>query len=485
MRGSVTAIVLAAGESSRFGGPKQLASFGGRPVLQGVLDTLASAGLRDVVVVLGAYAEAVEQGIAWRGERRVINPRPGDGLSSSVRLGLAAVAPESAAALIVLGDQPTLEVDVIAALLAADPGGGAVAVLPVYAAGGGANPVLLRRSGFTLAARVDGDQGLGRILAEAPGVVRIELPGGVPDIDSRDDLAALLEASWAERVRENRDQVDRVREVPDGPDFYRSISSLFRADPTRTDDAVLDRLLIDARPDETWLDVGAGAGRFALPIARRVRQVVAVDPSERMLAALHEIALEHGIGNVRSILARWPMAGAPTADVVLIAHVGYDIEAIGPFVGALEAAAGRRCLAVLMERQPASTIDPLWPIVHAEARVPLPALPEFIELLAARGRAASVTYLPRPAARYGTFDEVLAFARRQTWVAEGGAKDQRLVAALHERAFETAEGWTLPVPDMRIGIVGWTPAHDAAGADRPEATQAQLGTAVGNGGHRA
>ncbi len=461
MHGSVAAIVLAAGLSSRFGGPKLLASFGGRPVLQRVLDTLASAGLRDVVVVLGAHAEAVEQGIAWRGERRVINERPGDGLSSSLRLGLAAVAPDAAAALIVLGDQPTLEADVIAALLAADPGGEATAVLPHYAAGGGANPVLLRRSGFTLAARLDGDQGLGRILAELPDVVRVELPGGVPDIDSRGDLAALLEASWAERVRENRDQVDRLREVADGPDFYRSISSLFRADPMRTDDPVLDRLLTDARPGETWLDVGAGAGRFALPIARRVREVVAVDPSERMLAALQEIAVEHGIANVRSILARWPMPDAPTADVVLIAHVGYDVEAIGPFVSALEAAAGRRCLAVLMERQPASTIDPFWPIVHGEERVPLPALPEFIELLAARGRGASVTYLPRPAARYGTFDEVLAFARRQTWVAEGGAKDQRLVAALRERAIETAEGWTLPAPDMRIGVVGWAPGAHA------------------------
>ena len=481
MHERVSAVVLAAGLSSRFGGPKLLASFGGRPVLQRVLDTLAAAGLPQVVVVLGANAEAIERGIAWRGERRVINPRPGDGLSSSLRLGLAAVAPDSDAALIVLGDQPTLDVEVIAALLAADPGGEAVAVVPDYAAGGGANPVLLRRSGFALAVRVDGDVGLGRILGQLPGVVRVELAGGVPDVDTHGDLVALLEASWAERVRENREQVDRLREVPDGPDFYRSISGLFRADPTRTDDPVLDQLSREARSNETWLDVGAGAGRFALPIARRVHEVVAVDPSERMLEALQEIAVEHGIANVRPILARWPMPDAPTADVVLIAHVGYDIEAIGPFVGALESAADRRCLAVLMERQPASIIDPVWPIVHGEERVPLPALPDFIELLAARGRQASVTYLPRPAARYGTFEEVLAFARRQTWVAEGGAKDQRLVSTLRQRAIETAEGWTLPAPDMRIGVVSWAPALDGAGADRPAAVPAQLGASVGTG----
>jgi SAM-dependent methyltransferase len=242
---------------------------------------------------------------------------------------------------------------------------------------------------------------------------------------------------------------------------------------------VLDVLAAEARPGETWLDIGAGAGRFALPIARRVREVVALDPSERMLAGLHEIAAEHGIGNVRTILARWPVPDPPRGDVALIAHVGYDVEAIGPFVAAMEAAAARRCLAVLMERQPASTIDPFWPLVHGEARVPLPALPEFVELLVARSRRPEVTYLPRPAARYGTFDEVLAFARRQTWVAEGGEKDRRLVAALTERALETPDGWTLPAAEMRIGIVSWSPraAEDRAADD--EATDHQRADHLG------
>jgi hypothetical protein len=130
-----------------------------------------------------------------------------------------------------------------------------------------------------------------------------------------------------------------------------------------------------------------------------------------------------------------------------------------------------------MERQPASTIDPFWPLVHGEARVGLPALPEFLELLEARGARPEATYLPRPPARYGTFDEVLAFARRQTWVAEGGEKDRRLVAALQERAVETPEGWTLPSLDMRIGVVSW-----AAIARSPVATGSSAMDAVGSPG---
>jgi CTP:molybdopterin cytidylyltransferase MocA/SAM-dependent methyltransferase len=459
MQHPVAAVVLAAGRSSRFGGQKLLAPIFGRPVLQRVLDTLAAAGLSDVVVVLGTHADAIEAGIDWRSERRIRNPHPEDGLSSSLRLGLAAVEHASADALIVLGDQPTLRAEVIAALRAADGLDPAPAIVPAYADDGGANPVLLRRSGFRLADDLEGDSGLGAVLHDLPGVVHVSIPGGISDVDTRGDLAALIEAGWAARVRANRDQVDRLREVPDGPDFYAPISSLFRADPRRTDDAVLDVLAAEARPDETWLDIGAGAGRFALPIALRVREVIALDPSERMLAGLHEIAARHGITNVRTILARWPVPDPPRGDVALIAHVGYDIEAIGPFVTAIEAAAGRRCLAVLMERQPASTIDPFWPLVHGEARVPLPALPEFIELLTGRGRRPEVTYLPRPAARFGTFDEVLAFARRQTWVAVGGDKDRRLVTALTERATETPDGWTLPAAEMRIGVVSWAPVE--------------------------
>jgi ubiquinone/menaquinone biosynthesis C-methylase UbiE len=83
--------------------------------------------------------------------------------------------------------------------------------------------------------------------------------------------ARAAEAAWSDRVRANREQVDRVREVPDGADFYARVTSLFRADPHRVDDAVVDLLRTHARPDDTWLDIGAGGGRYALPLALAVR----------------------------------------------------------------------------------------------------------------------------------------------------------------------------------------------------------------------
>src|SRR4029077_4027211 len=69
--GAVTVIVLAAGSGSRFGGGQLLAPLEGRPVLQHVLDTLAAAGLHDVVVVVGDEAATMETALRWRGERRV------------------------------------------------------------------------------------------------------------------------------------------------------------------------------------------------------------------------------------------------------------------------------------------------------------------------------------------------------------------------------------------------------------------------------
>src|SRR4029079_18696050 len=148
---------------------------------------------------------------------------------------------------------------------------------------------------------------------------------------------------------------------------------------------------------ETWLDVGAGAGRFALPIARRLDPsgggVIALDPARSMLEFLAEMAENYAIRNVRVIEARWPPAESRAladleSDVALIAHVGYDIEAIGPFLDALEAAADRLCVAVLMTRAPASAADPFWPPVHGEDRIALPALPDLLELLAAPGGGA-------------------------------------------------------------------------------------------------
>jgi molybdenum cofactor cytidylyltransferase len=467
----IAAVVLAAGSGSRFGGKKLLAPLEGRPILQHVLDRLEAAGLRDVIVVVGDDARELEARIDWGSARRVVNPTPDEGLSSSLKVGIAAVPAEVEGALITLGDQPLLPPRAIRALLDATARADRPIVVAVYGNDAGRNPVLLRRPAFDLVDETSGDRGLGPLLAAHPELVEeipIRVEGGNPDVDTREDLVGLLEKAWAARVVANAEQVERFREVPDGADFYAPVTGLFRADPRRTDEPVLDALLRLVRPGETWIDIGAGAGRYALPIALALApsggRVIALDASPGMLDALMELQSEHGVTDVEVVETRWPPSnGVPldrfAADVALIAHVGYDIEAIGPFVRAMEAVARRMCVAVLMERQPSSVADACWPPVHGEQRVPLPALAEFVELLRARGREPSVEMLSREPRRFGSRDELAGFLRRQLWIDQRGAADKRFQAALDDLLIVDEEGMVglrtqEPLP---IGVVTWDP----------------------------
>lgn len=191
----LAAIVLAAGRATRFGGTKVLAVLEGRPLLQHVLDAVAGAGLGDVVVVLGEGSGEVEAGMAWRAERRVLNPDPGAGLASSLRIGLAALGPDVDAALVLLADQPRVRSDVIGRLAGAFPGAGRPIVVPDYEGGGGGNPAILGRTVWPIAAALTGDRGMGGVIAAHPELVaRVPVPGENPDVDTVEDLARVAGA---------------------------------------------------------------------------------------------------------------------------------------------------------------------------------------------------------------------------------------------------------------------------------------------------
>jgi hypothetical protein len=172
---------------------------------------------------------------------------------------------------------------------------------------------------------------------------------------------------------------------------------------------------------------------------------------------------EHGIHNVRPVRARWPMdpdAGSvPRADVALIAHLGYDVERIGEFLDAMEAAAGRLCVAVLAERVPSAPAGPFWPVVHAEERAELPALAEFLAILRSRRRAPAVTYAGRNRRDFASRDAVLAWLRNQLFVEPGSTADLRLVAELERRMVTSDDGGVrlVPATESRVAIASWAP----------------------------
>lgn len=270
-------------------------------------------------------------------------------------------------------------------------------------------------------------------------------------------------ACWAQAVRANREQVDRVREDLDGGDFYAPVASFFRADPRREDDATLAALRGLVTPGETWLDIGAGGGRFALPLALLASQVVAVEPSAAMLAVLREAMREFAIPNVRPLAARWPDAAPVPADVALISHVGYDVEDIAAFLAAMETSARRLCVAVMLERPPTHAFDQLWPVVHGQARAPLPALPEMLALLLARRRLLEVRLVDRAPQTFRQREDLVALARRQLWTRPGSPKDDALQALLRERVVERDGRFAASWEPVRVGVVTWEPPDETGG----------------------
>lgn len=186
--GRVGAIVLAAGRASRMGGPhKLLADWRGQPIITHVLDAIAAAGLPPPIVVLGHYADAVQQAVGERPAQFVVAADWADGMGRSLAAGIAAAPGDWGAALIFLADMPRIEPALIATL-AATPG---EVVLPTWDGRRG-HPVRWPRAAFARLAGLAGDTG-GRAMIEEFSVTPVPAPSDavLDDIDTPAALAAL------------------------------------------------------------------------------------------------------------------------------------------------------------------------------------------------------------------------------------------------------------------------------------------------------
>jgi SAM-dependent methyltransferase len=127
---------------------------------------------------------------------------------------------------------------------------------------------------------------------------------------------------WNDRVRRHNEQTRHARgATPEHADMWSALAGNFRADPRRTNDAVVNFLAQFAGPQKTVLDVGGGAGRYALPLALQCKHVTVVEPSPSMTDVLKEAAREAAIENVSAIAALWEEADVEPADILLCANV--------------------------------------------------------------------------------------------------------------------------------------------------------------------
>ncbi len=201
-------VVLAAGAGSRFSsipGEKLTAPLDDGTVLGHVLQAVRTYGPEMTIVVLGDGAARIEETITWSDEVRVRNKAPGQGISSSLAVGIEALASSPApldGTFVVLGDQPRLRPATLDAL--AQAAGGAAAaerllIVPRYTADPGPrNPVLIRSSAWPMVQELRGDHGLAPLIALHPELVLdVPIDAEMPDVDRPEDLERLRRSRMA------------------------------------------------------------------------------------------------------------------------------------------------------------------------------------------------------------------------------------------------------------------------------------------------
>jgi molybdenum cofactor cytidylyltransferase len=190
----VSAVVLAAGRSTRMGGPnKLLAELNGQKLVRIVTEQALASKAEDVIVVTGHQAELVEKALAGLNVTFVRNPDFAAGLASSVKAGISAVPARADGAVICLGDMPMISAGLIDHLIEAfAPDRGNLIAVPV-SGGRRGNPVLWSRRFFNELMTLDGDIGARHLIArhnEAVAEVPVEGDGAFLDIDTQQALEA-------------------------------------------------------------------------------------------------------------------------------------------------------------------------------------------------------------------------------------------------------------------------------------------------------
>jgi molybdenum cofactor cytidylyltransferase len=188
----VAAIILAAGRSTRMGGPnKLLARFAGAPLIRRVAENALASSADPVIVVTGHRAGDISKALVGLNVRVVDNPDFAEGLATSLKAGLAAVPESANGALVLLADMPGVTAEIMDRLIATFRAKATPAIVLPTVGGKRGNPVLWSRAFFPELLAVTGDTGARHIIArheEAVERVEIGEAAGL-DVDTPEALA--------------------------------------------------------------------------------------------------------------------------------------------------------------------------------------------------------------------------------------------------------------------------------------------------------
>jgi len=194
----LAAVVLAAGRSTRMGGPnKLLAEIRGRPLVRIVVEEALASHAKPVIVVVGHQRGEVEKAVAGLPVQLIYNPDFAQGLGTSLKAGIAAVPAEADGAIVCLADMPQVDASLLNRLIAAfDPDRGALIVMPTVEGRRG-NPVLWSRRFFPDLMAIEGDVGARHFIARyGEAVVEVPLEGraALVDVDTPEALVGVKAA---------------------------------------------------------------------------------------------------------------------------------------------------------------------------------------------------------------------------------------------------------------------------------------------------
>jgi molybdenum cofactor cytidylyltransferase len=194
----VTAVILAAGASSRMGSNKLLLPLGDRPLLGHAVHAACSSSAEPVIVVLGRDADEIQLALPSGRQRYVVNEAFANGMATSLHEGLGAIPEGAAGALLLLGDQPGVTVALLEALLA-DAREHPDAIVAATYAGKRGHPVYFPRHLFGELRTVSGDEGGRSVIARHEDRLRLvawaEATVG-DDVDTREEYQHQVSA-WS------------------------------------------------------------------------------------------------------------------------------------------------------------------------------------------------------------------------------------------------------------------------------------------------
>ncbi len=190
----VAAVLLAAGESARFGPENKLiAELNGRALVRTVAEALLGVPIAKIMVVTGYDAAPIERALQGLPARFVHNGRWRNGMGSSIAAGVTALSQAADAAFIVPGDMPLLTTGLLRSLIAAfERLDGASVVYPATPEGEQRNPVLWPKQHFPLLIELQGREGAKTLLkrsANSCAAVVVADESVFRDVDTPDDLA--------------------------------------------------------------------------------------------------------------------------------------------------------------------------------------------------------------------------------------------------------------------------------------------------------